>query len=77
MTRLLYDIEDYLEDASQAERLPALDAPHRALDRPHGGRDGRPHRPASRRVLVRADAAADNQHCLSLFQAVAVRPPTC
>ena len=22
MTRLLYDLEDYLEDASQAERLP-------------------------------------------------------
>ena len=43
MTRLLYDIEDYLEDAAQTAGS-RLDAPHHALDRPYGRRDGRPDR---------------------------------
>ena len=41
MTRLLYDIEDYLEDAGTPGRS-RVDAPDLALDRPHSGRDGRP-----------------------------------
>ena len=53
MTRLLYDIEDYLEDAAQAAPLPRVDAPSRPLDQPHGGRDGGPLVQAPRRVLIR------------------------
>ena len=75
MTRLLYDIEDYLEDAAHDRPRPALDAPDHALDRPHRGRDGRPYRLAPRRVLDPARTAADNQHCLSLFPGGSSAPP--
>ena len=78
MTRLLYDIEDYLEDASQAERLPRW---MRRIVLSIGrtvGETGDLIVPASRRILdPRTRTTSARRHCLSLFQAVAVRPPTC
>ena len=52
MTRLLYDIEDYLEDASHTDRVPGwMRRVMRSIGRTVG--NGRPDRLAPRRVLVR------------------------